>query len=94
MSNDNEIDTGRKGIHVQLNGSSHAGFRIQCFKHGLSMQEVLEEFVVRIANEESTGLSFLAELKHDKKSKTIKKLKSVDVDSLYDMIANELDADN
>jgi hypothetical protein len=80
---------GRKTIHVGINESSHAGFRIQCFKHGLSMQEVFEEFVVRIANEEADSLEFLAELKSDKKSKTVKKLKNVDVESIYDMINAE-----
>jgi hypothetical protein len=80
---------GRKTIHVGINASSHAGFRIQCFKHGLSMQEVFEEFVVRIANEEAESLEFLAELKSDKKSKTVKKLKNVDVESIYDMINAE-----
>jgi hypothetical protein len=80
---------GRKTIHVGVNASSHHGFRIQCFKHGLSMQEVFEEFVVRIANEEADSLEFLAELKSDKKLKTVKKLKNVDVESIYDMISAE-----
>jgi hypothetical protein len=80
---------GRKTIHVGVNASSHAGFRIQCFKYGLSMQEVFEEFVVRIANEEAEALEFLAELKSDKKLKTVKKLKNIDVESIYDMINAE-----
>jgi len=81
-----ELTEQRKTLHVGINKSSHIGFRIQCFKHGLSMQEVVEEFVVRIANEDAEALEYLAELKQDKKSKTIKKLKSVDVESIYDMI--------
>jgi hypothetical protein len=76
---------GRKTVHVGVNASSHAGFRSQCFKHGLSMQEVFEEFVVRIANEEAESIEFLAELKSDKKLKTVKKLKNIDVESIYDM---------
>jgi hypothetical protein len=80
---------GRKTIHVGVNASSHAGFRIQCFKHGLSMQEVFEEFVVRIANEEAEALEFLTELKSDKKLKTVKKLKNIDIESIYDMINAE-----
>tara|TARA_B100000131_G_scaffold267657_1_gene266074 strand:- start:138 stop:428 length:291 start_codon:yes stop_codon:yes gene_type:complete len=80
---------GRKTIHVGVNSSSHAGFRIQCFKYGLSMQEVFEEFVVRIANEDTDSLEFLAELKSDKKLKTVKKLKNIDVESIYDMINSE-----
>jgi hypothetical protein len=76
----------RKGIHVTLNASSHSEFRIQCFKHKLSMQEVLEEFIVRVANEDQEALSLLVELKKDKRNKTVKKLKSTDVDSIYDMI--------
>jgi hypothetical protein len=80
---------GRKTVHVGVNASSHAGFRIQCFKHGLSMQEVFEEFVVRIANEEAESIEFLAELKSDKKLKTVKKLKNIDVESIYDMINAE-----
>ena len=80
---------GRKTIHVGINASSHAGFKIQCFKFGLSMQEVFEEFVVRVANEEAESLAFLAELKSDKKQKTIKRLKNIDVESIYDMINSE-----
>jgi hypothetical protein len=80
---------GRKTVHVGVNASSHAGFRIQCFKYGLSMQEVFEEFVVRIANEEADAIEFLAELKSDKKLKTVKKLKNIDIESIYDMINAE-----
>ncbi len=79
----------RKTVHVSINSSSHHGFRIQCFKYGLSMQEVFEEFVVRIANEEADSLEFLSELKIDKKSKTVNKLKNIDVESIYDMINEE-----
>jgi hypothetical protein len=50
------------------------------------MQEVLEEFIVRVANEDQEALSLLVELKKDKRNKTVKKLKSTDVDSIYDMI--------
>lgn len=81
--------SGRKTIHININESSHSGFRIQCFKYGLSMQEVFEEFVVRIANEEQESLDFLKELKQDKKSKTVKKLKNIDIESIYDMINEE-----
>ncbi len=76
----------KKGIHVSINESSHSEFRIQCFKHSLSMQEVIEEFIVRVANEDQEVLEILKELKSEKKSKTVKKLKSSDIDSIYDII--------
>jgi len=80
---------GRKTVHIGINASSHAGFRIQCFKHGLSMQEVFEEFVVRIASEEPESIAFLAELKSDKKLRIVKKLKNIDIESIYEMINDE-----
>jgi hypothetical protein len=79
----------RKTLHIGITTASHAGFRIQCFKYGLSMQEVIEELVVRIANEEADALELLAELKYNKKTKTIKKLKNTDIESIYDIIDAE-----
>lgn len=88
MIKNNSINQ-RKTLHIGITTSAHSGFRIQCFKHGLSMQEVIEEIVIRIASEEQDMLDVLSELKQNKKTKTIKKLKNVDIEGIYDIINAE-----
>ena len=59
----------KKSVHVNITKSAHAGFRIECFKRGLSMQEAFEEFAQRVALESNDAIGILNELKVLKESK-------------------------
>ena len=38
----------KKSVHFNLTKDGHRAFRVACINRGLSMQEVIEEFVQRI----------------------------------------------
>jgi hypothetical protein len=46
---------GKKSLHISMEYEVHSDFRIQCFKKGLSMQEVLAEFARRVGQESNDG---------------------------------------
>jgi hypothetical protein len=76
----------KKSIHFSLTRETHSCFRISCFKHGLSMQEVLEEFVQRIAAEDPDSMEFLEDLQSAKRNKTLSKLSKTDAESIFSVI--------
>ena len=52
----------RKSIHIAMSLGTHSEFRIKLLKKGLSMQEVLEECAVRIAQQDGYMDRMLDEL--------------------------------
>ena len=64
----------------------HSDFRIQCFKKGLSMQEVLNEFAKRVGQESNDVLRIMDQLVKDKQVKAVKKYTKTDVDDIYAML--------
>jgi translation initiation factor 2 alpha subunit (eIF-2alpha) len=76
----------KKSVHFNISKDAHAAFRIACFERGLSMQEVVEEFVQRILTENSHVIKLLDEVAENKKHKTKKRFSKTDVKSIFDML--------
>jgi hypothetical protein len=79
----------RKAIHVQVSEDAHASFRKLCIDHKITMQEIIEHFVLGILDEKPEMVSILQEISKLKKSKTIKRIASVEHDAIYDAINKE-----
>ena len=79
----------KKSVHFNLSKDGHAAFRIACFERGLSMQEVIEEFVQRIGSKHPHALKLLDEVKENKRNKIKKKFSNSDVDSIFNMLEED-----
>jgi hypothetical protein len=79
----------RKAIHVQVSEDAHASFRKLCIDHKVTMQEVVEHFVLGLLDEKPEIVSILQEISKSKKSKTIRRISSVEYDAIYDAINKE-----
>ena len=79
----------KKSIHFTLTKATHAELRIRLFKHGLSMQEVFEEFAQRIAADMSESIELLEEVSLNKRNKALKKFSKSDAESIFSVIESE-----
>lgn len=79
----------RKAIHVQVSEDAHASFRKLCIDHKVTMQEIIEHFVLGMLDDRQEMVSILQEVSRAKKSKTIKRIASVEHDAIYDAINKE-----
>jgi len=79
----------KKSVHFSLTRETHSHFRIACFKHSLSMQEVLEELVQRIAAESPDMMEILDEIQTRKRNKAIGKLSDTDAESIFNVIESD-----
>ena len=88
--NDKLIDfETKKSVHFSLLRETHSHFRIACFKHSLSMQEVLEELVQRIAADNPDMIEILEEIQRKKRDKVIGKLSNTDAESIFNVIESD-----
>ena len=79
-----------KSVHVKLTTGTHADLRVELFKRGLSMQEVLEALSCEIVNGNAHISKILDELEYNKKYKiNTKKVVESDAESVFDAIASE-----
>lgn len=78
----------KKSVHINLNKTTHAGFRSALFDHDLSMQEVFERFAKLVANGDERAEEIISEAKVLKRNKTIERLNQSEVDNLYDAISH------
>jgi len=79
----------KKSVHFNLSKDAHGSFRIACFERGLSMQEVVEEFVQRILSQNPHILKLLDEVAENKKNKAEKKFSKSDVESIFSLLEDE-----
>lgn len=79
----------RKDVHFALLPETQYALRLMCFKHGLSMQEVFEEFANRLVMEEPRMLRMLDDLAENKKHHRLRELSRTDAESIFDMIEHE-----
>jgi len=79
----------KKTLHVNLTTSSHAGLRIECFKHRISMQEAIEEFAHLISIGHTGMISLLESVQKKKIKNQIKKIESADADAIYNILEIE-----
>ena len=77
--------TGRKSVHIHMMKSQHAEFRAKVMLAGLTMQDVLEECAIRIAE----GDSYMEKLINDvinKKSEGELQVAKAEIESIYEAI--------
>jgi hypothetical protein len=95
-----DIFVNKKGIHVKLGKDVHAGFRSTMFKHGLSMQDSLEEFARLVSINDDTAMLIIKNLVRRKTKESIEKyrervqkINELDHDTLYDLIEGDVRTD-
>ena len=86
MKGELQVVRGKKSLHISMEYEIHSDFRIQCFKKGLSMQEVLAEFARRVGQESNDVIRIMDQLVKDKQVKAVKKYTKTDVDDIYAML--------
>jgi len=79
----------KKTLHVNLSVASHAGFRIECFKHKISMQEAVEEFAHLVSVGHPDMISILSDVHTRKIKRQIRKLEESDADTIYSILEIE-----
>jgi|TARA_Y100000593_G_C4294330_1_gene329844 predicted nuclease with RNAse H fold len=76
-----------KSVHINITKDTHANFRINLFKRGLSMQEVFEALAVAIVENDPYLTKMLDKLEYNKKHKiSVKKVNSTDAESIFEAI--------
>jgi len=82
---------GKKSLHVALNRSNHSGFKLECVKRGLSMQEVIEAFSYKITIADTKFINFLDEVALNKtlKVNNTKNLGKIDIENIYKIIEDD-----
>ena len=78
----------KKSIHINLTLGTHSAFRTKLFTKGLSMQEVLEECAIRVADEESYMEKLLESLV-ERKINGERKIAASDAQSIYRLIEED-----
>lgn len=76
----------RKGVHVKLFQKTHAELRVISFRAGVSVQEILEEFAVRLVAGERQFVDVVEDLAQQKKNKLREQLRATDAASLFDVL--------
>lgn len=76
----------RKSLHINLTRETHAALRMICFRHRLSMQEVIEETAIQIIEEEPYMLDMLIELSEKKRKKAVSRIAKSDAESIFKVI--------
>lgn len=89
----------RKGVHIKLSNDVHLALRTLCFRKGITMQGVFEEFARLLANDDVKALGIVDRMILDRldipnrRSKTKKQsateLNENEKESIYDLINNE-----
>lgn len=81
----------KKSIHIVLYEPVFIAFKKLCAEHHLTMQEVVEQYLVKLMDEEDAAINMLKEHIELKKNKTIKRIAQVEVEDLYEAIAGSLE---
>ena len=90
MSEKDRFDFQRKkSLHINLKTETHAAFRIELFKRGLSMQETLEDFAMLVGVEYAPAMRILDNLVEKKKNKEIEGLSAAEADEIYRMLEED-----
>lgn len=79
----------KKTVHISMSTSAHAGLKIECFKHSLSMQEVLEEFANLVSIGHPDMLAVLESTAKKKLKNQLKKIDGTDTATIYDILELE-----
>jgi len=79
----------RKAVHIQVSEDAHAAFRKLCIDHKVTMQEILEFFILGVLDEKPEMVEILRSVSKSKKTKTVRRIATVEHDAIYDAINGE-----
>jgi carbamate kinase len=75
----------RKPVHINLSVPVHKAFRKACIDKNVTMQEILEYFIMSILEKDEDISKIFVDFSKNKKNK-IKKVALVEADELYSFI--------
>tara|TARA_Y100001973_G_C5177880_1_gene323161 strand:+ start:1373 stop:1639 length:267 start_codon:yes stop_codon:yes gene_type:complete len=78
----------RKSVHINLNESVHAEFRILAFKNKLSMQEIISGLITSLVDKDPYLEELIQKLKENKRNKELKKITNVESIDIFDEIVS------
>jgi hypothetical protein len=76
----------KKSVHFNLLTETHAEFRVLAFRKKLSMQEIVEGLISRLANGSPTLVRIVDKIAEEKYDAKLRKVIGTDADSLFDVI--------
>lgn len=76
----------KKSVHFNLLTETHAEFRVLAFRKKLSMQEIVEGLISRLANGNPTLVRIVDKIAEEKYNAELRKVVGTDADSLFDAI--------
>ena len=79
----------KKSVHFNLLTETHAEFRVLAFKKKLSMQEIVEGLISRLANGDPTLTKIIDQIAKDKYNKELRKVIGTDAESIFEVIENQ-----
>jgi hypothetical protein len=79
----------KKSVHFNLLTETHAEFRVLAFKKKLSMQEIVEGLISRLANGDPTLIKIIDQIAKDKYNKELRKVVGTDAESIFEVIENQ-----
>lgn len=91
----------RKSIHVKLTKESHTALREMLFKHGVTMQDVFQEFAEDILKDEKKAAKMVSRVVEKKLlteirrgSRSLHPMGEYDSDTLYNLLARGGNSDD
>ena len=79
----------KKSVHFNLLTETHAEFRVLAFRKKLSMQEIAEGLISRLANSDPVLIKIVDQIAKDKYNKELRKVIGTDADSIFEVIENQ-----
>ena len=79
----------KKSVHFNLLTETHAEFRVLAFRRKLSMQEIVEGLISKLANGDPTLVKIIDQIAKDKYNKELRKVVGTDAESIFEVIENQ-----
>jgi len=76
----------KKSVHFNLLRETHAEFRVLAFRKKLSMQEIVEGLISRLANGNPALAKIVDKIAEEKYNKDLRKVIGTDAESVFDAI--------
>jgi hypothetical protein len=79
----------KKSVHFNLLTETHAEFRVLAFRKKLSMQEIVEGLISKLANGDPVLVKIIDQIAKDKYNKELRKVVGTDAESIFDVIEKQ-----
>jgi len=79
----------KKSVHFNLLTETHAEFRVIAFRKKLSMQEIVEGLISKLANGDPALVKIIDQIAKDKYNKELRKVVGTDAESIFEVIENQ-----